>query len=189
MCLSQRQTAVPRLYSSCILIPIYVFLFIYFFKSCLLFSETTNLIFSSSHRTCKKKWPVMSETGASLMIYHLHVEKYFCLLCQFSAFIFLTVIFLLFPLCVWMDGGSHSCRWWSSWSDRWSFRHFREGVWHFVPKTSSVCPWWGSSRGRRSWRGTDILCVSQGMVKSTSTTRDKCHAFVRHLCEQQPNDR
>lgn len=118
----------------------------------------------------------MSETGAPLMIYHLHVEKYFCLLCQFWAFIFLTVIFLLFPLCVWMDGGSHSCRWWSSWSDRLSFLHFREGVWHFILKTSSVCPWCGSSRGRRSWshrwlRGTDILCVSQGIVSRRASSK------------------
>lgn len=103
------------------------------------------------------------------------------------------MIFLLFSLCVWMDGGWSSCRWLSSSSDHLTFLHYHGCVWHLVLTISSACPWCGSSWGRRRW-SQQMTERKQHLVhftrnsKSTSNKLEKGHLFVKHLCEQQLNN-
>lgn len=47
----------------------------------------------------------------------------------------------------------------------------------------------GIFTGKKELKRNRHLVHFTGNSKSTSIKREKCHAFVKHSCEQQPNDR
>lgn len=185
MCLSQRQTAVPRLYSSCILIPIYVFFFFFNLVYCLVKLQTS---FFHLHTVPVKKmacdvwdWSVSDDLSSArwkIFLSSLSVLSINFPHCDFPAFPslcldgwrleFLQVMELLerpleFPPLPWRCLAFH-------------------------PEDVFSLSLMGIFMGKKELKRNRHLSRFTGNSKLTSIKQEKCHAFAKHSCEQQPND-